>query len=111
MPFGLKNEGATYQWLVNKMFKNQIGHTMEVYFDGMLVKSLKAKEHINNLRESFDILCTYNVKLNPSKCAFGVSSDKFLSFMVNHRGIEANPAKIQALMNMESLRKLRMPKA
>ncbi|KAL5537362.1 hypothetical protein UlMin_046141 [Ulmus minor] len=94
MPFGLKNAGATYQRLVNKMFKDQIGKTMEVYVDDMLVKSLKTEEHIQNLKETFEILRRYKMKLNPSKCAFGVSSGKFLGFMVNHRGIEANPAKI-----------------
>ena len=70
------------------MFKNQIGHTMEVYVDDMLVKSLKAKEHIYNLRESFDFLYTNKMKLNPSKCAFGVSFIKFLNFIVNHHGVE-----------------------
>ncbi|KAL5555727.1 hypothetical protein UlMin_037963 [Ulmus minor] len=107
MPFGLKNTGATYQRLVNKMFKQQIRKTMEVYVDDMLVKSLKADEHIDNLRESFEVLCEYKMKLNPAKCAFGVTSGKFLGFMVNHRGIEANPAKIQALLNMESPRKVK----
>ncbi|KAL5537985.1 hypothetical protein UlMin_045753 [Ulmus minor] len=107
MPFGLKNAGATYQRLVNKMFKQQIGKTMEVYVDDMLVKILKADEHINNLRESFEVLREYKMKLNPAKCAFGVTSGKFLGFMVNHRGIEANPAKIQALLDMESPRKVK----
>ena len=68
----------------------------------MLVKSLKADKHINNLKESFEVLREYKIKLNPAKCAFGVTSGKFLGFMVNHRGIEANPAKIQALLDMES---------
>ncbi|KAL5548397.1 hypothetical protein UlMin_003628 [Ulmus minor] len=81
MPFGLKNAGATYQRLVNKMFKDQIGKTMEVYVDDMLVKSLKTEEHIQNLKETFEILRRYKIKLNPSKCAFGVSSGKFLGFM------------------------------
>ncbi|KAL5571033.1 hypothetical protein UlMin_020630 [Ulmus minor] len=107
MPFGLKNAGATYQRLVNKMFKDQIGKTMEVYVDDMLVKSLKTEEHIQNLKETFKILRRYKMKLNPSKCAFGVSSRKFLGFMVNHRGIEANPAKIQALLDMEPPRKIK----
>ncbi|KAL5560504.1 hypothetical protein UlMin_036715 [Ulmus minor] len=98
---------ATYQRLVNKMFKNQIGKMMEVYVDDMLVKSLKTEEHIRNLKETFDILRRYKMKLNPSKCAFGVSSGKFLGFMVNHRGIEANPAKIQALLDMEPPRKIK----
>ncbi|KAL5562780.1 hypothetical protein UlMin_032527 [Ulmus minor] len=107
MPFGLKNAGATYQRLVNKMFKDQIGKTMEVYVDDMLVKSLKTEEHIQNLKETFEILRMYKMKLNQSKCAFGVSSGKFLGFMVNHRGIEANPAKIQALLDMEPPRKMK----
>ena len=107
MPFGLKNAGATYQRLLNKMFKDQIGKTMEVYVDDMLVKSLKTEEHIQNLKETSEILRRYKMKLNPSKCAFGVSSGKFLGFMVNHRGIEANPAKIQALLDMEPPRKIK----
>ena len=107
MPFGLKNARATYQRLVNKMFKQQIGKTMEVYVDDMLVKSLKADEHINNLRESFEVLREYKMKLNPAKCAFGVTLGKFLGFMVNHHGIEANPVKIQALLDMESPRKVK----
>ncbi|KAL5578439.1 hypothetical protein UlMin_020138 [Ulmus minor] len=80
---------------------------MKVYVDNMLVKSLKANEHINNLRESFEVLREYKMKLNPAKCAFGVTSGKFLGFMVNHRGIEANPIKIQALLDMESPRKVK----
>ncbi|KAL5580848.1 hypothetical protein UlMin_013290 [Ulmus minor] len=80
---------------------------MEVYVDDMLVKSLKTEEHIQNLRETFEILRRYKMKLNPSKCAFGVSSGKFLGFMVNHRGIEANLAKIQALLDMEPPRKIK----
>ena len=89
MSFGLKNAGVTYQRLVNKIFKKHIGKTMEVYVDDMLVKSLKTEEHIQDLKETFNILCRYKMKLNPSKCAFGVSSSKFLGFMVNHHGIEA----------------------
>ncbi|KAL5583038.1 hypothetical protein UlMin_015480 [Ulmus minor] len=80
---------------------------MEVYVDDMLVKILKTEEHIQNLKETFEILHRYKMKLNPSKCAFGVSSGKFLGFMVNHRGIEANPAKIQALLDMEPPRKIK----
>lgn len=66
---------------------------MEVYVDDMLVKSLDEEKHLDNLQETFDMLRRYNMKLNPSKCAFGVSFSKFLGFMVSHRGIEANPIK------------------
>ena len=84
MPFGLKNAGATYQRLVNIMFQKQIGTSMEVYIDDMLVKSVKAKLHIAHLAKSFQVLKNYNMKLNPTKCAFRVSAEKFLGFMVNN---------------------------
>ena len=100
MPFGQKNAGATYQRLVNRMFQKQIGTFMEVYIDDMLVKSIKAKLHITHLAEAFQVLRSYNMKLNPAKCAFGVSSGKFLGFIVNNRGIEANLDKIKAVLDM-----------
>ena len=102
MPFGLKNAGATYQRLVNRMFQKQIGTTMEVYIDDMLVKSTAAELHIAHLSEAFQILREYNMKLNQAKCAFGVSARKFLGFLVNNRGIEANPDKIKAVLDMPS---------
>ena len=102
MPFGLKNAGATYQWLVNMMFKEQINEMMEVYIDYMLVKSKVTSNHVLHLADTFNILRTYRMKLNPLKCAFGMASRKFLRFMVNQRGIEANPEKIQALIDMRS---------
>ena len=101
-PFGLKNAGATYQRLVNRMFQKHIGATMEVYIDDMLLKSTTASLYIAHLSEAFQILRNYNMKLNPTKCAFGVSADKFLGFIVNHRGIEANPDKIKAVLDMSS---------
>ena len=102
MPFELKNAGATYQGLVNRMFQKQIGTTMEVYIDDMMVKSTIAELHIAHLSEAFQILRNYNMKLNQAKCAFGVSARKFLGFIVNHRGIEANPDKIKAVLDMPS---------
>ena len=102
MPFGLKNVGATYQRLVNKMFQKPIGTSMEVYIDDMLVKSTTAELHIAHLAEAFQILKGYNMKLNPAKCAFGVSAVKFLGFIVNNRGIEANPDKIKAVLDIPS---------
>ena len=100
MPFGLKNVGATYQRLVNKMFQKQIGASMEVYIDDMLVKSVKAELHITHLAEAFQVLKSYNMKLNPAKCTFGVSAGKFLGFIVNSRGIEANLDKIKVVLDM-----------
>ena len=102
MPFELKNAGATYQRLVNKMFQKQIGTTMEVYIDDMLVKPTTAELHIAHMSEAFQILRKYNMKLNPAKYAFGVSAEKFLRFIVNHREIEANPDKIKVVLDMPS---------
>ena len=101
MPFGLKNAGATYQRLVNHMFRPQIGQNIEVYVDDMLVKSLDEERHLDDLQETFNTLRRHQMKLNPNKCAFEVSSGKFLGFMVSQRGIEANPVKIQAILDME----------
>ena len=100
MPFGLKNAKATYQRLVNRMFQKQIGASMEVYIDDMLVRSTTAELHIAHLFEAFHILREYNMKLNPAKYAFGVSAEKFLGFIVNNQGIEANPDKIKAVLDM-----------
>lgn len=102
MPFGLKNAGATYQRLVNRMFNRQIGRNMEVYVDDMLVKSKEELAHLDDLKETFATVKQYQMKLNPSKCIFGVASRKFLGFMVSQRGIEANPEKVQAIINMAS---------
>jgi hypothetical protein len=101
MPFGLKNAGATYQRLVNKMFRDQIGRNIEVYVDDMLVKSIRTASHIADLRETFGTLRSHKMKLNPAKSAFGVSSGKFLGFMVSQRGIEANPDKVNAVLGMQ----------
>ena len=94
MPFRLKNAGATYQRLVNKMFNKQIGRNMEVYVDDMLVKSKEELADLDDFREMFATLKQYQMKLNPRKCVFGVASGKFLGFMVSLRGIEANLEKV-----------------
>ena len=98
MPFGLKNAGATYQRLVTKMFRPLLGKTMEVYIDDMLIKSKERPDHANHLQQVFDLLRTYGMKLNPAKCAFGVSVGRFLGFMMTQRGIEANPSQLKAIL-------------
>ena len=77
MPFGLLNAGATYQRLVNMMFKEQIGKIIEVHVDDMFVKSKEFTNHIKHLCEMFHILRKYRIKLNPQKCMFGVESGFF----------------------------------
>ena len=102
MPFGLKDAGATYERSVNKMFSKQIRKIMEVFVDNMLVKSKEKFSHLDDLKETFAILRQYQMKLNPSKCAFEVALGKFLGFMVSQRGIEANPEKVRAILNITS---------
>jgi hypothetical protein len=93
MPFGLKNAGATYQRLVNKMFQAQIGKNMEVYVDDMLIKSAELVAHVNDLHEEFEKLKLYEMKLNPAKCAFGVSSGKFLAIWSPAEGLRLIPRR------------------
>ena len=95
MSFGFKNVGATYQRLLTKMFKLLLGNTMEVYIDDMLVKSKERPDHVGHLQEAFKLLRAYSMKLNPSKCAYGVSADRFLGFMVTRRGLEATPLNLE----------------
>ena len=70
----------------------------------MLVKSKEELAHLDDLKETFTTLKQYQMKLNPSKCVFGVASGKFLGFMISQRGIKANPEKVQAIINMASPR-------
>ena len=102
MPFGLTNDGTTYQRLVNRMFSKQLGKTMEVDIDDMLVKSLHAEDHVSHLEECFTQLNLHNMNLNPTKCRFAVASGEFLGYLVTYRGIEANPKQIDALIEMAS---------
>ena len=74
----------------DKMFAHQLGRNVQVYVDDMLVKSVHENDHLNDLQETFNTLRSYNMKLNPSKCVFGVTAGKFLGFMVSQRGIEVN---------------------
>ena len=91
MPFGLKNAGFTYQRMITRIFEPQLGKSIEVYIDDMVVKSKVVSEHMGDLEVIFDILRKHKLLLNASKCSFGVESSKFLGYMVTHRGIEVNP--------------------
>ena len=99
MLFRLKNARATYQKLMTKIFKPLIGHTVEVYIDDIVVKRKTKDEHDQHLEEVFCLLRKYDMKLNLSKCVFGVSVSKFLGFMVTQKGIEVNPNQIKVVMD------------
>ena len=103
MPYELKNVGATYQRLVTKIFRPLLGKTMEVYIDDMLVKSKERPDHTTHLQKAFELLKANGMKLNPTKCAFGVSAGRFLGFMMTQRDIEVNPAQLQAILESPAL--------
>ena len=78
-----------------------MGKNIEIYIDDMVVKSKVESDHVNDLENIFDILRRYRLRLNTSKCSFGVGSGKFLGYMVIHRGIEVNPDQIKAINNLQ----------
>ena len=91
MPFGPKNAGSTYQRMITRMFEPRLGKNIEIYVDDMVVKSKVVIEHLEDLSDIFDVLRRHKLRLNASKCSFGVGSIKFLGYMVTHRGIKVNP--------------------
>ena len=101
MPFGLKNVRSTYQRMMTRMFEPQLGKSIEVYEDDMVVKSKVVSEHVGDLGVIFNILRKHNLRLNASKCSFGVGSDKFLGYRVNHKGIEVSPNQIKEIHNLQ----------
>ncbi|KAK1662412.1 hypothetical protein QYE76_050571 [Lolium multiflorum] len=107
MPFGLKNAGATYQRMMQKCLATQIGKNVQVYIDDVVITSKKGTTLIEDLKETFDNLDKFCLKLNPTKCSFGVPAGELLGFLVSARGIEANPEKIQAIVTMRKPTKLK----
>jgi hypothetical protein len=101
-PFGLKNPGATYQ----NCLRSQIDRNIQVYIDDVVITTRKEEFLISDLQETFDNLNRYKLKLNLTKCSFGLSAGQLLGFLVSARGIEANPEKIQAILTMGKPAKL-----
>jgi hypothetical protein len=102
MSFGLKNAGATYQRPIQACFKRQLNKNVEAYVDDVVIKTRNSDTLIADLEETFTSLREYYWTLNLNKCVFGVPSGKLLSFIISHRGIEANPEKISAITNMNA---------
>jgi len=100
--FGLKNTGATYQRLMDKVLAPMLGRNVQAYVDDMVVTSLEKSKHISDLEELFTTIAKFKLKLNPEKCIFGVEAGKFLGFLLTERGIEANPDKCAAILAMRS---------
>lgn len=103
MSFWLKNASATYQRMIQLCFADQLHRKVEAYVGDVVVKTKSQDQFISDLEETFNSLRKFHWKLNPKKCVFGVPSGKLLGFIVSHRGIEANPEMINAIMAMDAL--------
>jgi len=102
MPFGLKNAGATYQRLMDRVLAPMIRRNVQAYVDDMVVTSQVKDQHVADLEELFTTIAKYRLKLNPDKCVFGVEAGNFLSFLLTERGIEVTPEKCAAILAMRS---------
>ncbi|KAK1680982.1 hypothetical protein QYE76_041830 [Lolium multiflorum] len=107
MPFGLKNAGAAYQWMMQKCLAMQIGKNVQVYINDVVITTKQGSSLIDDLKETFDNLDKFRLKLNPTKCSFGVPAGELLGYLVSARGIEANPEKIKAIVTMRKPTKLK----
>jgi len=101
MTFGLKNAGATYQRAMNYIFHDLIGKLAEIYIDDVVVKSKSAGGHLEDLRQVLERTRRFGLKMNPKKCAFGVSAGQFLGFLVHERGIEIGLKSQEAVKTMK----------
>ena len=103
MPECLKNTGSTFSRLTRRVLESQVGRNIFTYVDDIVVASKKKEDHLADLAETFTNMREARLRLNPEKCVFGVHQGKILGYLVSHRGIEANPTKIQAIINMTPL--------
>jgi hypothetical protein len=102
MTFGLKNAGATYQRAMNYIFHELVSKIVEIYIDDVVVKSKSYKEHLIDLRKTMECSRKHGLKMNPNKCAFGVSAGQFLGFLIHERGIEVGQKSISAIDNIKA---------
>ena len=107
MPFGLKNVEATYQHEIQNIFGGMFHKRVECYFDDLVVKTKQREHHLEHLWIVFGKLRMFDLKMNPLKCTFRVTSGKFLGFIVCHRGIEVDLAMTDVIQKMPEPKKLR----
>ena len=86
--------------MMTRMFELQMGKSIEVYIDDMVVKSKLVSDHVKDLGDVFEILRKYRLHLNESKCSFEMGLGKFLGYMVTHKGIEARPDQMRAIHSL-----------
>ncbi|GJY69221.1 reverse transcriptase domain-containing protein [Tanacetum coccineum] len=107
MPLGLRNDGATYQRLVDKAFHKQIRRNLKVYVDDLVIKSHTEDEIVRDIEETFKTLREFNMKLNPKKCTFGVEEGMFLGYKVNTKGLKVCPDKIDDVLTEEAFKQMK----
>ena len=100
MPFELKNAGVTYQRMATTLLHDMMHNEVEVYVNNMIVKYKEREVHIINLRKFYERIKEYRMRLNPQKCTFGVTAGKLLGFLVSDRGMEVDPSKIKAILEI-----------
>jgi hypothetical protein len=103
MPEGIKNVGSTFSRLTKSVLEEHLGHKVFTYVDDIVVASKNEEDHIADLIETFARMREARLCLNLEKCIFGVSLGKILGYLVSHRGIEANPTKVKAIMDTQPL--------
>lgn len=100
MLFGLINTGATFQQMMDSVFGSRIGRNIQAYVESMIAKSKLAKNHVHDHRENFENVRIHKMRLNLSKCSFGLTSGKLLGFLISQRGIEAETSQIKAIIKV-----------
>ncbi|RDX98125.1 Retrovirus-related Pol polyprotein from transposon 17.6, partial [Mucuna pruriens] len=101
MSFGLKNAGTTYQRAMVALLHDIMHREVEVYVDDMIAKSKADQDHVQDLKKLFERLRKYRLHLNSGKCTFEVKSGKLFGFIVSEKGIEVNPDKVRAILEMK----------
>jgi hypothetical protein len=107
MTFGLKNASATYQRAMNYIFQELIGKIVEIYIDDVMIKSLDHGSHLDDVRKTLECTRKHGLKMNPNKCAFGVSAGEFLGFLAHEGGIEVGKKSMKAIDEVVPLTNLR----
>jgi hypothetical protein len=100
--FWIKNAGATYQRAIKLIFHELLGIIVEVYIDDIVIKSASLDSHLANLCLAFEKMHQYGPKMNPLKCAFGVSAGNFLGFIIHEHGIEIDPKQVESMKKVKA---------
>jgi hypothetical protein len=96
MPFGLKNDGATFQRAMTYIFQD-LAHIILAYLEDLTAQSKKITQHLDDLQIIFQRCHQYNIRLHPLKCVFHVTAGRLIGFIISQSGITMDPLKVQAI--------------